>query len=726
MCAAAFAAARATERDAGLDETGLALVAVGGYGRGELAPYSDLDVVLLHADNRKVDGVASTIWYPLWDSTFSVDHSLRAESEVAETAMSDVRVHMGLLDIRHVAGDPALTMRVRSRILTQWRHDAHRLLPEVEAASITRAERNGELGHASVPDLKESGGGLRDATALNALVMSWLVDVPHAELERCRQQLLDVRDVVHGLAGRASDQVVPEMWAPLAEGLGLESAEAAQRLVRAAGRRITHISRLMWHRVDAVLNRPKVVLRRAPKLERVAPGVAISSGEVVLDRLADPAKDPLLLLRAAAEASERSLHLNPVTAARLGASGQMPEEPWDEETRNLFVRFIAGGPGLLTVWETLEETGALAKLLPEWEGVRLLPHASAVHRFTVDRHMVETAIEASRMIRRVARPDILMVASLLHDIGKATTADHSVAGAPLVQAAARRMGFDEDDSETIARLVRWHLLLPTVATSRDLNDPATASYVAERVGSKETLDLLAVLTEADARATGPQAWTAWRASLVKELARRTRAVLAGEPLEVDEHTRVVVPAGVAAGDTYVTVESTETGARAVVVAPDRVGQLLTVAGALTLMRVSVLAAHSWTQDGYAVSEWDLDETVDAGLLKQRIDAVADGTLDPQSRIGDAPTGPDPVVVLRDDLSEDASVIEVRTGDRVGLLFLVFRALATLGLTVRSAHLSTLGPQTMDVFYVEHADAGGPLAPDEAEAALLAVGAALTH
>ena len=147
--------------------------------------------------------------------------------------------------------------------------------------------------------------------------------------------------------------------------------------------------------------------------------------------------------------------------------------PWPAEARDLLVRLLASGRGLLGTWETLEETGALSGFLPEWEQIRLLPHASEIHRFTVDRHVVETCIEASSMIRRVDRPDVLMVAALLHDIGKGSLTEHSVAGEPVAREIATRMGFDAEGVDLIAQLVRWHLLLAETATTRDPDDPAT-------------------------------------------------------------------------------------------------------------------------------------------------------------------------------------------------------------------------------------------------------------
>ena len=289
--------------------------------------------------------------------------------------------------------------------------------------------------------------------------------------------------------------------------------------------------------------------------------MAVSYEEVVLDRGAKPASDPLLLLRAATEAAERDLVLAPTAAARLVRESAPLPDPWPVEARDLFVRLLAAGPGLLGVWETLDETGALELVLPEWERVRLLPHASVVHRFTVDRHLVETCIEASALIRRVARPDVLMVAALLHDIGKGQLTEHCVAGAPIAREIAERIGFDPREVQLIGELVRWHLLLPETATTRDPDDPATVALVTAKVADREELELLAALTEADARATSDKAWTRWRASLIRTLVRRSAAALADEPVPDDEETEIEIPEQVRTNPGSVSVVAQRLGGR---------------------------------------------------------------------------------------------------------------------------------------------------------------------
>ncbi len=713
LCSAALDAALG-----GGTERGIALVAVGGYGRGELAPYSDLDVVLVHEDDVDVAEVAAKVWYPLWDSGRAVDHSVRALDEVLAAARSDVRVALGLLDARHLAGDTSVSLRLRADVLAAWRRDARRNLPLLRDLARQRAEQRGELAHASVPDLKESSGGLRDATMLKALVATWLVDVPHADLERCRHQLLDVRDLLQGAAGRATDRIAPESWGVIAEGWVLADAGEAQQRVRRLGRRLTHLSRVTWRRVDRVLDPPPGVRRgRAPQLETAAPGVAVSAGEVVLDRGARPDLDPHLLLRCGVVAAERDLPLSPVSAARLARESRPVPEPWDEEARSLVTRLLASGRGLVPVWETFDEVGALDHLLPEWDRIRLLPHASVVHRFTVDRHVVETCVEAAGLIRKVSRPDLLLVAALLHDIGKGGDAEHSAAGGPIARAVAERWGFDADDVEVVGRLVHHHLLLPQVATTRDLADPATPRDVAEVLGGRQVLDLLEVLTEADARATSSQAWTSWRAGLVRELARGVRRAFVGV---APEQPSIVADTG----GPRVEVSNTHAGVVLRVREPDRVGVLGDIAGALLAARLPVVSARASTRAGQAGSEWLLDRReVEPTWLARRVTAALDGSPDSVPAASSARGGLPPEVEVVD-ASSDATVLEVRAEDRPGVLHTVLRALAGAGVSVRSAHMGRIGPQVVDVFYVDDG-AGRPLGDEVTSRAVAAVRAALS-
>jgi [protein-PII] uridylyltransferase len=723
------------------DGTGIALVGVGGYGRRELSPQSDLDVLLLHAPGRTdVPAVAEQVWYPLWDAGVRLDHSVRTLADIDEAADADVRTVLGLLDARHVAGDPTLTLQLRSRVLARWRARARHRMPELREEGRVRAARAGDLAYAAVPDLKESRGGLRDGVVLRALVASWLVDVPHAELERCRVELLAVRDALHLVTGRPGDRVPPEVVHDLAALLGVADTTTLQRRVRGLGRRMTHLSTLTWHRLDAradpvvatgrdggtdaasaasAASRSGVRARR-PMLLPLAPGIARSGGEVVLDRRARADRDPLLMLRAAAVAAEQGLMLAPATASRLARQTPAPRPPWPRPARDLLVRLLGAGASLVPVWETLEEVEALGEVLEEWEGIRLLPSASPVHRFTVDRHSIEACVQAADLMRRVDRPDLLLVGALLHDLGKARPGDHSQTGAPIARDVALRWGFSAADADLVGGLVRHHLLLAHTATRRDLDDPATVELVAARVGSPRFLDLLAALTEADARATAPAAWSAWRSGLVRDLVARVRAVLVDRAVPAGAEPWPQVPVGRA----RVTAQPVDHGSVLTVGAPDRVGLLAAVSAAVTLSGLAVRSARAGVRDGTAWSRWEVgDPHVDASGVRQRLLAVLDGTL-PTDRLRPPAGRSRPRVQARPDDSDRATVLEVRDSDWLGLLHTVCACLAGLGIEVRSAHMETLGPQAVDVFYVGEPGAG-PLSAVRRAAAVEALTRRLT-
>jgi [protein-PII] uridylyltransferase len=509
----------------GCPATGAALVAVGGYGRGELSPRSDLDVVLLVADafdDDVVAALAEKVWYPLWDDNVPLDHSVRTEHELRAAADDDFRVALGLLDMRHVAGDPALTVAARSTVLADWRRAAKRRLPGIADATRERWQRVGDLAHATTPDLKDAHGGLRDAVTLRGLLATWLVDVPAAELARLQGRLLAIRDALQESTGRATDRLVADYVADVAARLGLGDAETLRTELVSTGRGIGHLASVALRNVDWIMRPAPGGRPRRPVLDVLGPGVGSYRGEVVLTEKADPGADALLGLRAAEAAATNDLVLTDSAAARLGRELPAMPEPWPAEGRSMFARTLAAGRPLIDVWESLDQYGVVDLLLPEWSRVRYLAPQSPVHRFTVDRHLVQTCVEAATLVGDVDRPDVLVVAALLHDIGKGGDGDHCESGEPIAVQIAARMGFQTDDAALVGRLVRHHLLLIETATTRDLADPATAASVAEAVGDVRALDLLAALTEADALATGPQAWSPWRRQLVAALVEQVR------------------------------------------------------------------------------------------------------------------------------------------------------------------------------------------------------------
>ena len=709
----------ATACDAlGLSAEGIAVVAVGGYGRVELSPYSDLDVMLVHGDQPQLDELASRLWYPLWDTRTRLDHSVRTLDQAREAAAADLRVALGLLDARHVAGDPNLTLRLRSVLMADWRRNARTRLPELAENCRARAAAVGELAHLAEPELKEAYGGLRDAVVLRSLVASWLVDIPHPVVERARRELLDVRDELHTVAGRSTDRLVADLSPDVAAGLRMAGPEELLRHVYSLGRTLAHVNDLAWRRVAGLSARRSRSVRArggGPLLLALDDGVAQHDGEVVLPPVAKPERDPVLGLRAAAVAADRGLPLSPAVCARLVTDGAPMPEPWPAEARRLLCAAL-GAPGLLTVWEALDQAGYVDRLLPEWELVRFRPPRNAVHRFTVDRHLLETCVEAGRRVRDVRRPDLLLIAALLHDLGKGVAGDHSVTGAEIAGTVCRRLGFAAADVATVQLLVRNHLLLPEVATRRDVEDPMTIELVAGAVGDVETLDLLEALTYADANAAGPIAAKPWRMRLVADLARRSRAHLAGggtagwhEPPAVDrpELHRVV---GV--GEVGVAVDAdADDDLRLVVAVPDRVGALATVAGVLAVEKLAVRAAAVSSDDGMGVSQWSVGGSAapDPVRLRERLGVALRDDTDLVRRLAARDSArqgdghPPARVDLLAGVSETATVLQVRAHDRPGLVYDVCSALAAAGADIRSAHVSTLGAEVVDVFYLTAPD-----------------------
>ncbi|MFF4169281.1 [protein-PII] uridylyltransferase [Streptomyces sp. NPDC001744] len=754
---------------------GTALVAVGGYGRSELSPRSDLDLLLLHdgsARGAEIAALADRIWYPVWDAGLALDHSVRTPAEARATAAGDLRVHLGLLDARPLAGDAGLATALRATALADWRRRAPERLPGLGALCRERAERAGELRFLLEPDLKEARGGLRDAQALRAVAASWIADAPRAGLDRARRCLLDVRDALHLTTGRATDRLALQEQDAVAAALGLPDADALLREVYEAARTLSYAADVTWREVDRVLGarsaRPRLrsllggrpVTGRAgggkPPIERtpLAEGVVEMDGEVVLAHTAKPERDPVLTLRAAAAAAQSGLPLSPHAVRRLAATAKPLPVPWPAEAREELVTLLGAGAATVPVWEALEAEGIVTRLLPGWERVRCRPQRNPVHTWTVDRHLVETAVRAAALTRRVGRPDLLLVAALLHDIGKGGPGDHSVAGEAVARDLAARIGFDRTDTATVATAVRHHLLLVETATRRDLDDPATVQTVATAVGTLGTLELLHALTEADALATGPAAWSSWRASLVADLVERVAGVLAGEP-PPDPGTaapdaaqeRLAVEAlrtggpvltlrtraeGRTEGDADGTAPE-PVGVELAIALPDRPGVLPAVAGVLALHRLTVRAADLRAVDlpaglgsgSVLLLDWrvaaEYGSLPEAARLRADLVRALDGSLDIPARLAEREaahprrrglTAPPPRVTVAAAGSRLATVIEVRAQDAPGLLHRIGRALEGAAVRVRSAHVSTLGANAVDTLYVTRPD-GSPLPPGEA-------------
>jgi [protein-PII] uridylyltransferase len=694
-------------------EPGVALVAVGGYGRRELAPGSDLDVILLHAGRADVGTLADRIWYPVWDSGAELDHAVRTVPQARRVAQADLKAALGLLHARHIAGEAALTAQLREAVLGDWRAAARVRLAELQKMGSERAQRFGELAFLLEPDLKEARGGLRDVHAIQAVAAAWIAPAPGPRVRAAYELIMDVRYALHEVSGRGADRLVLQEQDEVARALGLLDADAVLRALAQAGRTVGYAVDHTWWQVDRSLaRRPRGKRRgtpgRGPAERRpIADGVVEQDGEVMLARSVDPASDPTLMLRVAAAAARSGLPLAPSTLARLRDCPPLPV-PWPEEARDALIGLLGAGLAAISVWEALDQEELITALLPDWERVRNRPQRNPLHTFTVDRHLVECTAAAAPLVRDVARPDLLLLSALLHDIGKGWPGDHSISGAEVARDVGHRLGLAAEDVETLAAAVRHHLLLPQTAMRRDLADPLTARRVANIVGSRHLLELLHALAVADGHATGPGAWNDWKAALVADLVRRTAAVLAGdEPAQ----PAALSPAQlelVARGATAIVVHDFEV----TLVAPDRPGLLWRAAGVLASHRLVVRSATATATGGMAVTVFtvarEFGSPADAKLIESELRRMLDGRLDVAERLArrqrayrprpGVPVAP-PKVTMVDDASHSAAVVDVRAHDEPGLLWRIGRALGDCGLDVRAARVETLGAEAVDSFYV---------------------------
>ena len=799
------------------------LAATGGYGRAELCPGSDVDLLVVHDGAREDDleDLVRTVVYPLWDAGLKVGYAVRSRKE-AVTAVDDLDNATALLDARAVTGDATLLRGVVDDGLTRLRRRPGRFLDALTRADDDRRARAGDAAESLEPDLKNGAGGLRDvqslrwaaavllgAPGLDPLVSAgYLGAEDRGRLARAYDRLLRERVATHLVAGRANDVLTFEVQDEVAARLGhVDGADdrdtAAHRLLSEhflAARTVDHVHERAWRLISADATAGR---RRRRPAQAAIDGFEIVDGVLRVPEADLDAPDlPPRLFHALAR-SRAVLDRRTATVLRRCSEAGAPWR-WDDTGRQRFLSVLWRGRAALTPLAELDDAGMLTALVPEWEPVRGRAQRNPFHRYSLDRHAWHTAAELGELVRReawaaaayerVADREALMLGALLHDVGKAYGEPHSQTGVAVAVAICQRLGTSAATAERVGRMVELHLLLPDVATRRDLSDPALIATVAKDVGGPDLLAALHLLAAADGTATGPSAWTAWRASLVRSLVAKVAAVLDekhpdevadGAVVTAEQAQRLAVDMGTTAGAvrdhlarlpqryaslvapravvrhtlmaasplspnevrTRVTpggerpeaVDGLEAYDELDVVAADSPGLFAKVAGVLALNGGSIMGASAFTRDdgaavdtftvtrpaGAPASWWarvegDLVDAV-AGRLALRA-RVARRARQEERRLRKLPDVDTTVEVAADE-SESASVIEVRTQDRVGVLFAITDALAELELDIVVARIQTLGHEVVDVFTVRDA-LGRPLDADHAGEVELAVGSAL--
>jgi len=690
--------------------TDMALLAVGGYGRGQLCPASDIDVVLVHSDNVDGGDLAEALWYPAWDRGLALGYVVVTLDQAKELLAEEFEWATALLDTRLIVGNPWYKSEVDRLTSEAWTSRRDELLHQLARSVEQRHEDRGDAASQIEPNLKEGRGGLRDVHAMiwASGAQPGFAEEFVADLQVDVEVLLEARVELHRLQGRSGDTMTLEFQEAVAAALGDKSSgELMLRLARSA-RRIAWCSDEAWRRWQYQNPHDDTPVREVLKVD------------VPVD------DDPLLPLRLAAQAAQEDKVLDRGDLARFSEQWGGIAEPWPAEARTLFAElFLAGRPAVRTV-EDLDHFGLMERLMPEWAAVQCRPQRNVLHTYTVDRHLCEAAVNASSLIDQVTRPDLLVVGALLHDIGKGYPGDHTEVGIKIIGGIGHRMGYPDNDVAVLVDLCRHHLLLPDVATRRDLADGGTIRAVAAAVDSVEFLQLLAALTEADSIATGPSAWGTWKAGLLRDLVDRTAHVLEGGELEEvvsGDFPSEEILSLMRDGERHISgKDSTLT-----VVCADRLGLFAAIAGALAVCGLEVLDAVQHTEPGEnlehggkmaamevtlqppqaGVVDWDdvitmCERALDgSAALRARIVRRSRDNARYRRRLSAAP--PRRAVVIDNDVSDWATVVEVHAPDEIGLLYHMTQAMQELQLDIRRAKIQTFGPQAVDSFYLTGID-----------------------
>ena len=720
----------------------VALAAVGGFGRGELSPGSDLDITIIHSGAITADLLSefvNEILYPLWDAKLwdaklwdaklqethplKIDHSVRTRSEIRVAAASDLRVALGLLDIRLICGSADLVGAVQIDALESWQRSSQKRLPELEQALLERHQRAGELAYLLEPDLKEARGGLRDIGALRAIALSGALTLQMERVTAAESFLLSVRDALHIVSGRDRDRLLFQEQDKVAQLLQFADADALMSAVAQSARSVDYMVDVTWYRLKHKGKDGAGRFLRKIRSSQISRDVNVSSGEVTISALADFDLDPVVGLRAAASAAQLGLPIALETLNRLAGAlsdgAGVLSNPWPREARENLISLIGAGSAMVRIFESLDQEEIIFHWLPEWRTVRSLPQRNVLHRHTVDRHMVETAVHAAALTRQVHRPDLLLFAALFHDIGKGSDEDHSIRGAQIIEPIAKRIGFSDEDTAKIQLLIRHHLLLSATATRRDLDDPVTISSVAQLIPDLQSLELLHALSIADGEATGRAAWSDWKASLVADLVRRVGIAITDNTIAQQPELTLEQKERAQSGQLAVAVTDRGSTYALEIILPDRTGLLSIVAGVLNILRLDVRSARTKSLGQTAVMEWIVipdphapeltekrlrHELLDALESKGRLTNRIQERIAAYAQLPSIPF-PDPVVETFPDAATAATVIEVRSHDRPALLFGIGDAITKCNIDIRSAIVTTLGAEAIDTLYVTEIGGG---------------------
>jgi [protein-PII] uridylyltransferase len=791
----------------------MAVVATGGYGRGLLAPGSDIDLLFLlpYKQTAWGESVAEALLYCLWDMGLKVGHATRSVSESIRQAKADMTIRTALLESRYLFGDAKLYEELTTRFDKEV---AQGTAPEFVAAKLAEREerhrRAGQSRYLVEPNVKDGKGGLRDLHTLfwiakyvyrvrepEELIKRGVFDRNEYQLfRRCEDFLWSVRCNMHFLAGRAEERLSFDIQRDVAVRLGytehpgLKDVERFMKHYFLIAKDVGNLTAILCAGLEERQAKPAPVLSRviahlrparSPKKLTDTDDFVIDNNRINIARANVFARDPVNLIRLFYLAQKHNLAIHPETMRAVTRSLKLIDKNVreDKEANRLFFEILTSEHDAETVLRRMNEAGVLGAFVHAFGRIVAMMQFNMYHHYTVDEHLLRcigvlNEIErgdnrdvalAGELIRTIQPQHraVLHVALFLHDIAKGRVEDHSLAGTRIARRLCPRLGMSAADTELVAWLVEVHLVMSTVAQSRDLSDRRTIENFAAVVQSLERLKLLTILTTADIRAVGPGVWNGWKAQLLRTLYYETEPVLTGGFSEVNRAQRVAQAQAefraelkdwpAAPLDGYIArlypaywlkvdlphklaharfVRELETAGKTLatsvgfdavrgvteltVFAPDHPWLLSIIAGACALAGANIVDAQIYTTtDGHALDtisvsrefERDEDEARRAARIGDSIEKALRGELKLPDVVAKRapPKGRlkafaiEPEVTINNQWSARYTVVEVTGLDRPGLLYELTTTLSKLNLNIASAHVATFGERVVDVFYV---------------------------
>ncbi|WP_425374662.1 [protein-PII] uridylyltransferase [Pseudolabrys taiwanensis] len=790
----------------------MAIIATGGYGRGLLAPGSDIDLlfVLPYKQTAWGESVAEAILYCLWDTGLKVGHATRSIDECIRQSKADMTIRTAILEARFLLGDRPLFDEMVTRFDNEVvRNTAAEFVAAKLAEREERHRRAGQSRYLVEPNVKDGKGGLRDLHTLfwiakyvyrvhepEELIERGVFDKQEYQLfQRCEDFLWSVRCHLHFVTGRPEERLSFDIQREIAQRLGYTEHPGQQDVERfmkhyfLIAKDVGDLTAIVCAELEdshakstPVLSRMMARLRPVRRHEISGTKDFIAEHNRILCAKANVfERDPVNLIRIFHLAQKHNLAFHPDAMRAITRSLKLigADLRDNEEANQLFLEILTSKNDPETVLRRMNEAGVLGRFVPAFGKVVAMMQFNMYHHYTVDEHLLRcigvlaemdrgagTDTPLSNELIHKIRPEnraVLYVALFLHDIAKGRPEDHSIAGARIARRFCPRLGLSAADTETVAWLVENHLVMSSVAQSRDLSDRKTIENFAAVVQTAERLKLLTILTTADIKAVGPGVWNGWKAQLIRTLYYETEPVLTGGFSEVNraqrvemaqtefreamkdwrperleayiakhypaywlkvdlphkiEHARFVQSTEEAAKTlaTMVGFDNTRAVTELTVFAPDHPWLLSIIAGACAMAGANIVDAQIYTTtDGRALDtialsrefEREDDEERRATRIADSIEKALRGELRLPDLVSKRAASKgrikafavEPNVTINNQWSHRYTMVEVTGLDRPGLLYELTATLSKLNLNIGSAHVATFGERAVDVFYV---------------------------